>query len=219
MHKWIQSWWAGGFVHHAVTICTPMQIRRHGEDVCSRCATVVFGHNSHEEFLFLNYNHLLVTWDKPWLSPAHLLKYATAVHEKGAALMNCLGFVDGSVRPICRPSANQQVMYNGHKRVHALKYQSVTAANGMIASWFGSIEGRRHDSYLLRESGLLDELDHMIRRATLCAFMEMQLIQHSQHSAKNFQPIGGWVFKLTRAPPLGLLSVPSYCTYSTEPCW
>ena len=76
------------------------------------------------------------------------------------ALTNCWGFVDGTVRPVCRPTHRQKVMYNGHghKCVHALKFQSVVAANGMIAHLFGPIEGRRHDSFMLRQSGLLDEL-------------------------------------------------------------
>ncbi|XP_014674819.1 PREDICTED: uncharacterized protein LOC106814941 isoform X3 [Priapulus caudatus] len=94
-----------------------------------------------------------------WLRPRHLDEYAQAISNKGAALTNCWGFVDGTVRPVCRPSQHQQVMYNGHKRLHALKFQSVTAANGMIAHLYGPIEGRRHDCYLLRMSGLLNELE------------------------------------------------------------
>ncbi|XP_033102407.1 uncharacterized protein LOC117105390 [Anneissia japonica] len=111
------------------------------------------------DHIYNNFSHLLTTMDQPWLSSENLLKYATAVHEKGGALQNCWGFVDGIVRPICRPKINQRIMYNGHKRIHALKYQSVTAANGMIANLFGPIEGRRHDSFMLRESGLLTELE------------------------------------------------------------
>ncbi|XP_014674818.1 PREDICTED: uncharacterized protein LOC106814941 isoform X2 [Priapulus caudatus] len=97
--------------------------------------------------------------DMQWLRPRHLDEYAQAISNKGAALTNCWGFVDGTVRPVCRPSQHQQVMYNGHKRLHALKFQSVTAANGMIAHLYGPIEGRRHDCYLLRMSGLLNELE------------------------------------------------------------
>lgn len=62
------------------------------------------------------------------------------------------------MRAICRPSNNQQECYNGHKRVHALKYQSVVTPNGLIANLFGPIEGRRHDSFLLSESQLLPAL-------------------------------------------------------------
>ena len=29
------------------------------------------------------------------------------------------------MRPISRPDANQRIVYNGHKRVHALKFKSV----------------------------------------------------------------------------------------------
>lgn len=60
---------------------------------------------------------------------------------------------------VCRPSQHRRVMYNGHKRLHALKFQAVTAANGMIAHLYGPMEGRRHDCYLLRMSGLLNQLE------------------------------------------------------------
>ena len=39
-----------------------------------------------------------------------------------------------------------------------LKYQSVTAPNGLIANFYGPLEGSRHDSYLLAVSGVLDSL-------------------------------------------------------------
>jgi hypothetical protein len=43
------------------------------------------------------------------------------------------------VRPICRPGKYQRQVYNGHKRVHALKYQSVVAANGLIVHMHGPV--------------------------------------------------------------------------------
>ena len=50
-------------------------------------------------------------------------------------------------------SFNQQwlsrVIYNGHHMVHGLKYQSVTCLYGMIANFFGLVEGKRRDSSLL----------------------------------------------------------------------
>ena len=54
--------------------------------------------------------------------------------EKGSPLDNCFGFVDGTVRPITRPGEDQRVLYNGHKRVHAIKFQSVALPNGLIAN-------------------------------------------------------------------------------------
>ena len=64
---------------------------------------------------------------------------------------NCYGFVDGTVWPISRRDKNQCIVYNGHKRVHALKFQSVTVPNGLIANLSGPVEGLRHDA------GMLDE--------------------------------------------------------------
>ncbi len=72
--------------------------------------------------LYERYSRLLQRLDQPWLSPENLRLYADKVHAKGAALDNCWGFVDGTVRPICRPQHNQREVYNGHKRVHALKF-------------------------------------------------------------------------------------------------
>ena len=49
----------------------------------------------------------------------------------------CFGFIDGTVRPICRPEGNQRIIYNGHKRVHGLKYQSVSVMVSLCATIFG----------------------------------------------------------------------------------
>ena len=87
-------------------------------------------------FIYKNHGYLLGDLDQPWLSSQHLEDFDLAVHRKGAALENCWGFVDGRVRPICRPGENQRVMYNGHKRLHALKFQSVVAVNGLIANLY-----------------------------------------------------------------------------------
>ena len=91
------------------------------------------------EFIAETHGHLLRNLDQPWLRPVQLESFARAIHEKGAALDNCWGFVDGTVRPICRPKEHQRVMYNDHKRVHGLKFQSVVAPNGLIANLFGPI--------------------------------------------------------------------------------
>ena len=55
-------------------------------------------------------------------------------------MVYCFGFVDKTVRPISRPDERQRIVYNGHKRVHALKFQSLSLANGLIEN--SSIWGR-----------------------------------------------------------------------------
>ena len=80
------------------------------------------------------------------------------IEQAEAALDNCLGFVDGAVRPVCRPSENQRAIYNGHKRIHSTKFQAVALPNGLVGNLFGLIEGRRQDSFMLAASGFLKDL-------------------------------------------------------------
>ena len=88
------------------------------------------------------YNHhrrRIMDWNPNVLSPIQLENYVEAVFNKRAALRNCFGFIDGTVRPISRPDENQRVVYNGHKRVHGLKFQSVVIPNGLIAHLYGPV--------------------------------------------------------------------------------
>ncbi|CAB3977112.1 Hypothetical predicted protein [Paramuricea clavata] len=91
--------------------------------------------------------------------PKNLESYANAIHVKGSPLLTCFGFIDGTVRPICRPSVNQRIaVYNGHKRLHAIKFQSICIPNGLIANLSGPWEGRMNDARILGESGLMQDL-------------------------------------------------------------
>ncbi len=78
------------------------------------------------DHIFNTHGYLLADLNQPWLHPDHLQEYVNTVHNTGGALENCCGFVDGTVQPICHPGENQRIMYNGHKRVHAIKFQSGT---------------------------------------------------------------------------------------------
>ena len=109
-------------------------------------------------FIFDHWGNLLKSFNQPWLAPQNLEIFANKVQSRGAPLGNCWGFVDGTVRPISRPGVNQRILYNGHKRVHALKFQSVVAPDGMITNMYGPVEGKRHDSGMLADSGLLNML-------------------------------------------------------------
>ena len=63
--------------------------------------------------------------------------YNNAITAKGSPLDNCFIFIDGTVRPISKPGQNQHVVYNGHKRVHGVKFQSVALPNGIIGNMYG----------------------------------------------------------------------------------
>ena len=71
--------------------------------------------------------------------PGLLQLYSDTIAAHGSALDNCLGFVDGTVRPIYRPAEHPRAIYNGHKRVHALKFQCVALPNGLIGYLYGPV--------------------------------------------------------------------------------
>ena len=109
--------------------------------------------------LYTRFSYLLESFDLPFLQSHMLEMYCRAIYNKGAALGNCFGFIDGTVRPVCRPGGRmQRLIYNGHKRVHASKFQSTAIPNGIIANLYGPVEGKRRDSRMLAMSGLLPKL-------------------------------------------------------------
>ena len=71
------------------------------------------------------FNQLLYEFDQPWHRPVLPKEYSRKIHEKGAPLKNCFSFTYRSVRLTCKPDVNQRILYNGHKRVHSTKFQSV----------------------------------------------------------------------------------------------
>ena len=95
--------------------------------------------NAVKEFIYQNHHHRLTQWNATLLSPRKLQQYVDAVAVKGSPLKNCFRFMDGTVRPISRPGENQKIVYNGHKRLHTLKFQSVTLPDGLIAHLFGPV--------------------------------------------------------------------------------
>ena len=104
----------------------------------------------------------------PYLSSAavhanRIPYYADCVANKcGHLVTNVWGFIDGTLRKIGHPVLLQKHMYSGHKRVHGIKFQSVVTPDGLIALLFGPINGNRHDSYMLRESGILQQLHQIM---------------------------------------------------------
>ena len=88
---------------------------------------------------------------------------------------NVIGFVDGKLHRVARPSQRpehslldvdtQRTVYNGYKKIHALKFQSVVAPNGMIIQLSGAYRGRIADSTALRHSGLNRMLQQLSQTA------------------------------------------------------
>ena len=77
-----------------------------------------------------------------------------ATLQAGSASQDCFDFVDGTARP----GKNQRILYSGHKKVNAIKFQSVAVPNGLVANLFGPVEGKRHAISMLAESNLYNQL-------------------------------------------------------------
>ena len=91
--------------------------------------------NTVMEYIYDAHCQRITEWNHQILSPLNLKKYADIIHQQGTALTNCFGFIDGTVRPVCRPGKHQTILlYNDHKIIHSLKFQSVTLPNGLIAN-------------------------------------------------------------------------------------
>ena len=99
------------------------------------------------DLIYGRWHHLLTIYNHDLLSPSKLLQYAEAIEQAGGALNHCWRFVDGTVRPVCRPNENQRAIYNGHKRRHSIKFQAVALPNGLVGSLFVPVEGRRQDTF------------------------------------------------------------------------
>ncbi|GAU94737.1 hypothetical protein RvY_06460 [Ramazzottius varieornatus] len=87
-----------------------------------------------------------------------LTTFTSKITARGAPLETCVGFIDGTMRPTCRPSRSQKAAFSGHKRQHGIKFQFLMYPNGIIGHLFESMEGCRHDAGILCESGLLTDL-------------------------------------------------------------
>ncbi|OWZ24570.1 hypothetical protein PHMEG_000394 [Phytophthora megakarya] len=89
------------------------------------------------------------------LLDSKLEEFSEAMFAAGAPYTKIWCFIDGTVRRVCRPQPQkvcgkrkyltQQSVYNGHKRKHSLKFQSLMTPDGMISHLFGPFPGRNHD--------------------------------------------------------------------------
>ena len=92
------------------------------------------------DYIYDVHSRRITRWNHEIHSQQALQLYSDAI----AALNNCFGFVEGTVRPICRPGEHQRAVYNGHKRVHALKFQCVALPNGLIGHLYGPVGKKLH---------------------------------------------------------------------------
>jgi len=108
--------------------------------------------------------------------------FAQVFKNKGAPIDNLIGFIDGKLQSVCKPGKYQHVLYSGHKRVHGLKTQGIVFPNGIQPFPFGPVLGSRHDSFLLRVSGVL----HALRLACMRLGADYVLFGDSAYPISRF---------------------------------
>ena len=74
---------------------------------------------------------------------------------------------------IFRPKINQNIVYNNNKRVHGIKFQILPLLNGLIRNLSGSYVGKRDDSTMSHESGLLSNLQRSVLATQQSALMHL----------------------------------------------
>jgi len=114
--------------------------------------------------LYAKYKDFLL-WDEERLTRMKLWDLANAMHSEGNPIGNVFGFVDGTMRHVCRPmeGANvpQEALYNGWKHNHFIKYQGITTPDGLIISIDGPHFGSTNDS-LIWSGGVLRDKIHSL---------------------------------------------------------
>ena len=83
------------------------------------------------DYIYSRFNHLLSSWNQDILQPNKLELYCYVIHEKGANVE----FVG--------PKINKNIVYNGQKRVHDIKFQSAALPNGLTSNFSDSYVGKR----------------------------------------------------------------------------
>jgi len=110
------------------------------------------------QVVMARWGSLLSEWRVDFLRE-RAVTYAQKILDSGAYLDRWVGFIDGTTIFVARPGGGyQRACYSGHKRKHAIKFQSVLTPDGLLFNLFGPWEGRRHDMTLYHESGLDDIL-------------------------------------------------------------
>ena len=112
-------------------------------------------------------------WDHKRLTLQKLQQYAKAI-EKSAGVVNIWGFIDGTVRPIARPIAEQ---YSGHTGSYGMKFQSIVTPDGLISSLYGPEIVPKEDRILWMECGLEPILRNLF---------ESNLVSNSSDSSMLF---------------------------------
>jgi hypothetical protein len=144
-------------------------------------------------FMTKHWSYLLLDNMDFWLP--YLPHCAEAIRGKVASAWDChfppanqnggfsvFGFIDNTMNACCRPASGptrdehgaprhdreiQRAWYNGWKKLHGFKWQTVDLPNGMNFHVYGPVSVRHNDLYTLHHSDINGKLDRLQSRNTL----------------------------------------------------
>lgn len=96
----------------------------------------------------------LLSFNPGRLTHARLDLFASVIASRGCPMDNIWGFLDVTIKMVCRPGWEQKELYSGYAKGHCLKYQAVVTPDGLISCCSLPLPGRRADGACLRRSGL-----------------------------------------------------------------
>lgn len=102
------------------------------------------------------YEPVLLGLDR-WREWAAVFSHAIAVRAPDG-FEGCIGFIDGHLQFVRRPSWFESQVFNGHKWRHGLKYLAIVSPCGLATFAWGAEPGSRHDAFLVSSSELEDVL-------------------------------------------------------------
>ena len=106
------------------------------------------------DYIYSKFNQLFSSWNQDTYSRTNWQNYFESVDETV--------FDETIFGRIFRPKINQNIVYNNNKRVHGIKFQILPLLNGLIRNLSGSYVGKRDDSTMSHESGLLSNLQRSV---------------------------------------------------------
>lgn len=115
--------------------------------------------------------HHLLTGSNAVTNQEELLRSADAISAKLRLSQRVvMAFIDGKLYQVCKPVFGQESIFNGKDRIHALKYQAILHACGLLMNFAGPYEGRRHDAFVWAESDFLALLEQVLPDIELALF-------------------------------------------------
>jgi hypothetical protein len=133
---------------------------------CYKDAQDLFGHSKSWQSIVFNDTilHLvnrfreMLFWDPQRLTLEKVKEYSRAISSRCPST-RVWGFVDGTIRQICRPSSiPQRPLYSGYAGYHCIKFQAIATPDGLTSSLNGLHLGSIGDWRMWHESGIEEKL-------------------------------------------------------------